>query len=132
MLGTMEDATYGLTFRREGDGLRATVSGKRTFDNTLAYWQGIVAQIEAKRPRWLYVSDHLQGPELQIGDWLMLVSSMQGRGLEGMRIAHVRVGGMDHLEYCEIFAREAGIDARAFNDPGVAERWLRYGVDDAA
>ena len=22
MLGTMEDATYGLTFRREGDGLR--------------------------------------------------------------------------------------------------------------
>ena len=70
--------------------------------------------------------------ELAIPEWRALVEKMKGRGLEGLRIAHVKPNGMDHLEYCEIFAREAGIDARAFSDAGVADRWLRYGVDEAS
>ena len=49
-----------------------------------------------------------------------------------MRIAHVRPAGMAQLEYCEICAREAGIDARAFDDLAAAERWLRYGVPETA
>jgi hypothetical protein len=30
-------------------------------------------------------------------------------------------------EYCEIFAREAGFDARVFSNEATAELWLRYG-----
>ena len=120
----------GLTFSREGDGLRATVSGPRTLANTVAYGEGILGEVKSQRPRWLFVCDRLQGHELSIAEWHDLVTKMKGRGLEGMRIAHVKPSGMDHLEYCEIFAREAGIDARAFSDPGTAERWLRYGVPE--
>jgi hypothetical protein len=60
---------------------------------------------------------------------------MAGSGLERVRIAHVKPTGLDHLEYCEIYANAAGIDARVFADEGEAERWLRYGaaaVDSAA
>jgi hypothetical protein len=131
MLGGMhKDDDYALELRRQGDGLRVTVSGKRTLANTVAYWTSIVAEVAAHKPRWLFVCDRLQGHELAIDEWRSLVERMTGKGLEGIRIAHVKPSGMDHLEYCEIFAREAGIDARAFADAGVAERWLRYGVDD--
>ena len=108
----------------------ATVTGERTLANTIAYWKRIVEEIAAQRPAWLFVCDRLVGYELAIADWRKLVQDMKGRGLEGLRIAHVKPSGMDHLEYCEIFAREAGIDARAFSDAGVADRWLRYGVDE--
>ena len=121
---------YALALRRQGDGLRATVSGERTLENTVAYWEAILGEVHAQRPKWLFVCDRLVGDELAIDEWRNLVDKMRGRGLEGFRIAHVKPSGMDHLEYCEIFAREAGIDARAFSDAGVAERWLRYGVDD--
>jgi hypothetical protein len=124
------DNDFTIAFKREGDGLRVTVTGQRTFENTLAYWRGIVAQVQAQRPAWLFVCDLLTGHELSVGEWYSLVEAMKGQGLEHLRIAHVKPSGMDHLEYCEIFAREAGIDARAFNDSGVADRWLRYGVDE--
>ena len=126
----MEQQGYGLTFTREGDGLRATVSGARTLANTFAYWEAIVETIREQRPRWFYLCDLLRGDELSASDWQALVERVKGKGLEGIRIAHVKPHGADHLEYCEIFAREAGLDARAFKDPGDAERWLRYGVPD--
>lgn len=128
----MDDPGYGLTFRRDGDGLRAEVVGERNLRNTVAYWEGIVAQVAERRPRWLLVCDRLRGEEPAIHEWHALVDRMRGKGLEGIRIAHVKPYGVDHVEYCEIFAREAGIDARAFRDERSADRWLRYGVDDAA
>ena len=109
-----------------------TVRGERTLQNTVSYWERILDQIHEQRPKWVYLCDLLSGDELAISEWRALVEKMKGRGLEGMRIAHVKPNGMDHLEYCEIFAREAGIDARAFSDAGVADRWLRYGVDEAS
>ena len=125
----MDDA-YSLTTSREGRGLRAVVRGERTLANTIAYWEALLEEIDAQRPQWLFLCDRLVGHELSAEDWYALVKKMTGRGLEGIRIAHVKPSGMDHLEYCEIFAREAGIDARAFSDAGVAERWLRYGTDE--
>ena len=61
----MDDPAYGLTFRRDGDGLRAEVVGERTFDNTVAYWQGIVERIKAQRPRWL--SERRRAPDARAG-----------------------------------------------------------------
>jgi hypothetical protein len=52
---------------------------------------------------------------------------MANHGLEQMRIAHVKPHGLHRIEYCEIFAREAGFDARVFDDEHAAELWLRYG-----
>ena len=35
--------------------------------------------------------------------------------------------GLQGIEYCEIFAREAGFHARVFDNEATAELWLRYG-----
>jgi hypothetical protein len=126
-MGTVD---YTLKLTRDGDGLWATVTGTRNPANTVAYWEAILAEVLRQRPRWLYVDDRLKGSEIAIGEWFALVDAMKGRGLEGLRIAHVKPAGVNHLEYCEIFAREAGLEARAFSDPGIAERWLRYGVPE--
>ena len=126
------NAGYSLELVRTGvDGLRAEVRGLRTLQATIAYWETILEHINARRPRWLLVMDELRGNELSAREWKTLVEAMSGRGLEGVRIAHVKPFGLNHLEYCEIYAREAGIDARAFSDEGVAERWLRYGADES-
>ena len=121
---------YDLSFSRSEGTLRATVTGTRSLGNTVAYWREIVAEIAARRPTWLFLCDQLKGQELTVDEWRNLVDRMKGHGLEGLRIAHVKPHGRDHIEYCEIFAREAGIDARAFDDAGAAERWLRYGIDE--
>lgn len=125
-------ADYSLDLIRVGaDGLRAEVRGLRTLEATIAYWESILEHVNARRPRWLLVVDALRGHELAAREWKELVEAMAGRGLEGVRIAHVKPSGLDHLEYCEIYAREAGLDARAFSDEGVAQRWLRYGADES-
>lgn len=116
-------ADYSLDLIRIGaDGLRAEVQGLRTLQATIAYWETILEHVNARRPRWLLVLDELRGHELAAREWKELVDAMADRGLEGVRIADVKPFGLDHLEYCEIYAREAGLDARAFSDEGVAER----------
>jgi len=127
----MPSADYSVEFRQEGrDGLRAHVRGERTLANTIDYWEAILDRVRQVHPRWLFVCDELRGHELSAKEWEKLVEAMVGRGLEGLRIAHVKPHGLDHIEYCEIYARRAGLDARAFVDAGVADRWLRYGTTD--
>lgn len=128
---TEAPADYSLKLIRTGGGLRAEVRGQRTLETTIAYWEVILDHVVHRRPRWVLVLDELRGNELKAAEWKELVEAMAGRGLEGVRIAHVKPFGLDHIEYCEIYAREAGLDARAFADEGVAERWLRYGSDSA-
>lgn len=121
---------YSLKLTRVGvDGLRADVHGTRTLQTTIAYWETILEHVRRRAPRWLLVMDRLRGTELAASEWKQLVEAMAGRGLEGVRIGHVKPFGLDHIEHCEIYAREAGLDARAFADEGVAERWLRYGSE---
>jgi hypothetical protein len=124
---------YSFHARRvRGGGLRVAVAGPRSLENTIAYWEAILVQVLEERPQWLLVVDDLQGPELSPSDWCALVDAMAGRGLEGVRIAHVKPSGLAQIEYCELCAREAGFDARAFTDLAEAERWLRYGDTEAS
>ena len=123
---------YSFHARRvRNGGLRVAVSGPRSLENTIAYWEAILAQVLEERPQWLLVCDDLRGDELTREEWCTLVDTMAGRGLEGVRIAHVKPSGLAQIEYCELCAREAGFDARAFADLAEAERWLRYGDPDA-
>jgi hypothetical protein len=119
---------YTFNARRvRGGGLRVAVGGPRSLENTIAYWEAILAQVLEERPKWLLVCDDLRGAELTREEWCTLVDTMAGRGLEEVRIAHVKPSGLAQIEYCELCAREAGFDARAFADLAEAERWLRYG-----
>lgn len=123
---------YSFHARRvRGDGLRVAVTGPRSLENTIAYWEAILVQIHQERPRWLLLCDDMRGPELTAEEWCTLVEAMVGRGLEGVRIAHVKPSGLAQIEHCELYAREAGLDARAFTDVATAERWLRYGETES-
>jgi len=51
-----------------------------------------------------------------------------GKGLENVRIAHVKPHGLQQIEYCELHAREVGFVARVFTREIEAELWLRYGA----
>ena len=123
---------FTVAFAAHPAGLRVEVHGANSFDNTLAYWQVIVAEVRRSKPAGLLLVDHLLGPALDAAQWLVLVSSMRGLGLEQVRIAHVRPAGLQQLEHCEIFAVELGFQAHVFIDERAAELWLRYGEVEGA
>lgn len=118
---------FRVDFGREGATLHARVSGENSYDNTLGYWQAVLAEVRRDRPARLLLVDELAGPALTVKDWDDLVHQMEGKGLEGIRIAHLRVHGRQKLEFCEVFARRAGIDARVFEDAAEARAWLAHG-----
>lgn len=128
------DATspFRIRFARDGDMLRAEVAGESTLENTLAYWQAIVSEVRKERPRCLLLVDELRGLPLGEAQWQRLVEAMRGSAMEGVRIAHVKPLGLQKLEYCELYAREAGFDARVFDEEFAAKFWLRYGDQASA
>lgn len=106
--------------------LRVEVDGRETLANTVAYWQAICVQIRAGDVRSLLLVDTLHGgTPLSEQDWLELVVRMEGTGLERVRIAHVKPLGLNQVEFCEIYARDAGIDARVFLHADDAMAWLK-------
>ena len=123
----LPQSPFRLRFARQGDVLRADVAGESSLENTIAYWQAIVSEVRREPPRGLLLVDELHGTPLGEPQWRQLVEAMRGRGMEGVRIAHVKPQGLQKLEYCELHAREAGFDARVFDQEYAAELWLRYG-----
>ncbi len=102
------------------------VRGNGSYDNTVAYWRAIAQEVRQRKPQSLVLVDETIGPPLSAEEWFALVQNMAGAGLEKVRIAHVKPHGLERIEYCEIYAREAGIAARVFVSEEEAERWLRY------
>jgi hypothetical protein len=109
-------------------GWRVHVTGGISLANTIAYWTRILDRVRAD-PRPVLLIDEMHGHPLDAGDWKELVAAMEGTGLEAVRIAHVKPRGLDSVEYCEIYAREAGFDARVFTDENTAALWLRHGEE---
>lgn len=111
--------------------LRIDVDGLESVANTIAYWQAICVQIRARDDlRSLLLVDTLHdGTPLTERDWLELVIRLEGAGLERVRVAHVKPLGLKEVEFCEIYARDAGIDARVFLHVDDAVAWLK---DEAA
>ncbi len=117
----------GMSFRPTRTGLRAQATGPGTYPATVACWQAILVQVRERHPATVLLIDEMRGPPLRADEWQGLVESMRGQGLENVRIAHVKPFGLQGVEYCEIFAREAGFHARVFDNEATAELWLRYG-----
>ena len=111
-------------------GLRVEVTGPGNYENTVAYWKAIHAAVQEQQPQALLLIDRTSGVPLTAAQWKSLVETMTGTGLERLRIAHVKPRGLDQIEYCELYAREAGFTARVFTDEGEAAVWLRYGVSE--
>ena len=125
MTATGDD--YTITITPHGEGMRADVAGTSSMRATMDYWRRIAAWAREHDAGTLLLVDRLVGAPLTEADWLHLVTSMRGEGLEKLRIAHVKPQGLQEVEFCEIFARDSGIEARVFENETLAEVWLRYG-----
>ena len=124
----MTQASFDIVFSAHPVGLRAWVQGEGSLENTLAYWQAIVAELSARPAPALLLVDEMHGDPLPEQDWKKLVEAMKGKGLDQPRIAHVKPLGLQSVEYCELFALEAGLRARVFSSEDEAVMWLRYGL----
>jgi hypothetical protein len=118
---------FAIRFSKHPAGLRAEVSGEQSLENTVAYWTQLLVEVQRSGPRAILLIDELQGPPLSAEQWHGLVEQMRGRGLEQVRIAHVKPRGLQLVEHCEIYAHEAGLDSRVFSDEIQADLWLRHG-----
>lgn len=124
------DATgYRIEFSPHISGLRAHVSGDSSVETTLAYWREIAKVVRERDAGSLLLVDEMTGEPLDETDWLHVVISLKDEGLQRLRIAHVKPLGLQQVEFCEIFARDAGIEARVFESERMADLWLRYGGD---
>ncbi|HEY5802211.1 MAG TPA: hypothetical protein VIT90_00770 [Lysobacter sp.] len=106
-------------------GLRVHVSGEENLDNTLAYWREIVPRLEVAQGNGVLLVDDLSGEAMQELEWLELVLALEYARLWRYRIAHVKPRGLQDVEYCALYARDAGVDAAVFTSELEAERWLR-------
>ena len=124
----MTQASFEIVFSTHPFGLKARVTGEATFENTVAYWRTIVAELDKRPSPALLLIDEMTGTPLSEEHWRQLVEMMKGGPLERLRIAHVKPMGLERIEYCEIFALEAGMHARVFTDQTEAVIWLRHGL----
>jgi len=124
----MAQASFEIVFSTHPFGLKARVRGAATFENTVAYWRAIVAELDKRPSAGLLLIDEMTGVPLSEEHWRRLVEMMKDGPLEQLRIAHVKPMGLEKIEYCEIFALEAGMHARVFTDETDAVMWLRHGL----
>ena len=83
----LPQSPFRLRFVRQDEVLRAEVAGESSLENTIAYWQAIVAEVRRERPRGLLLVDELHGTPLGDAQWRQLVEAIRSRGMEGVRIA---------------------------------------------
>jgi hypothetical protein len=113
--------------REPGATVRMHVRGEASLEATKAYWRAIIEEVDRLPARHLMLVDELRGAALTAEDWQSLVTMLVGSCLEGIRIAHVKPLGLEQVEHCELFATQAGFEARVFSDERVAGLWLHYG-----
>ena len=122
----MSDGPVVRIARREGI-LRVEVEGESSLENTMAYWHAIEDEVRRAPVPAILLIDKLRGEELTAEHWRRLVAALAGHGLEQVRIAHVKPHGLQQIEYCELYAMEAGFQAHVFDEEVQASLWLRYG-----
>jgi len=123
----MDKQPITVAFTGEGSILHVVARGVGDYANTLDCWRRIAMELRERNPRGLLLVDETSGEPMSGEEWQALVRAMSGEGLERVRIAHVKPFGLQRIEYCELHAREAGINARVFTNEREASVWLRYG-----
>jgi hypothetical protein len=130
LVASSQDLDFRLDFSLAGYGLRVHVTGTNgTLQTSLAYWQGIAAEVRRVRPARLLVVDDMDGEPPPPDQLLQLVQHMRGQGLDEVRIAYVEKDAVHipQMELAAILANEHGFDARVFDNEAAALLWLRYG-----
>ena len=127
----MDASRFRIAYTREGDVLRAHVTGVNgTLETTVAYWTALAAELQRNPPAALLVVDDMEGEPPPPEQLEQFVQAMVGLGFEGVRVAYVEAHAdqIPQVEVGEILARERGFEVRVFGDEPAARIWLRHGV----
>ena len=127
----MPDPPFRIEYQREGELLRARVTGVNgSLETTLDYWMALAGEVRRLAPAALLVVDDMEGEPPPPEQLELFVHAMVGMGFEGIRVAYVEAHAeqIPAVEFGEILAREQGFDARVFGNEGDARIWLRHGT----
>lgn len=127
----MPGSTFRIDYSREGDLLRAHVTGVNgSLETTVAYWTALAGEVLRDVPKALLVIDDMIGDPPPPEQLAQFVQAMVGMGFEGVRVAYVEAHAeqIPAVEFGEILARERGFDVRVFGNEGDARIWLRHGT----
>ncbi|HZH44310.1 MAG TPA: hypothetical protein VEY50_09545 [Lysobacter sp.] len=112
------------------DGLKVVLQGgDGRFETIRECWHALADEVRARRPRTLLIVDRLAGGQLTAEQQQSLITSLVGRGFEGVRMAYVVRPQTEFAfaESAELHARVLGYEIRVFDTEAAAERWLRHG-----
>ncbi len=127
----MPDPPFRIEYQREGELLRARVTGVNgSLETTLDYWMALAGEVRRLAPAALLVVDEMEGEPPPPEQLELFVHAMVGMGFEGIRVAYVEshANQIPQVEVGEILARERGFDVRVFGDERAARIWLRHGA----
>lgn len=131
----MDAPAFRIDYRREGDLLRARVTGSGpTRETTLAYWKELAGEIRRLPTRRLLVLDELVCEALEPGQIAGMVQVLAALGFQGVRVAYVEAEAhrIADLEHGEIAAHEVGVEARVFDSEHSARIWLEHSGQPAS
>lgn len=127
------DSDYRVHYTTRGDVLMARVSGEIDAQHIrIAYWRDIATEAIGRGLRKLLVTDRKKGIPATPAELMELAQLFREQAPSFDRVAVIEptLEFVPLMEHAEIFGRAAGINVRIFGDPGVAERWVRYGTQD--
>lgn len=126
----VDGSSFQIEFRRDGDRLRASVTGVTgTLEALSEYWSLIARETVRAGVSMLLVIDRTTGGSLTLGELEQFIHDLSELGLEAVRTAYVDVDTARSWqnEITEILARERGFVARVFDIESEASLWLRHG-----
>ena len=124
---------YRVHYASSSDVLLARVSGEIDAQHIrIAYWRDIAAEAIGRGLRKLLVTDRKKRIPATPAELMELAQLFREQAPFFDRVAVIEptLEFVPLMEHAEIFGRAAGINVRIFGDPGVAERWVRYGTQD--
>jgi hypothetical protein len=123
---------FELSFRAESNCLLVEVVGWiDDIEALVAMFARIGTELRATHCDRLLVLDHTHGVVPPEQEMKRLMSALEGRGFDEVRVAYVDVRGtaVSRMEVAEILGRERGYDCRVFDNEQRARIWLNYGDD---
>ena len=121
---------YEITFDRQPQFLRATITGENSADSVSRYMQDIVQECERQDCFRVLIDERLEGPRLGADDVFVVASegAMSAMGVF-QAIAYVDEQMGDMSQFAETVAINRGMPVKAFLDVAAAEQWLLRQVE---
>jgi hypothetical protein len=121
----MNDREYTLTFEDRGSYLYVRITGRDSYEASMAYWPAIADEVERKGFKRLLVHENLQGTVTE-GEIYEIMMNLRGSALMGIRIAFYDENRQDIPlnSLGQLIANNRGGQVHLFQNLQAAEEWI--------